>query len=434
MKIAVAMLAALLAAACAMIAGASRAGAIERGTFGWRTAEVSGTRPLLAIWVREPDETPRSELDKYVRYFSDTIFGSGAGGGIRLRETPNVVGYFHEVSGGKFEWAKTRLIGPLRISIKGKKPDEVARLALEAAAREGKFDFRTFDANHDGRIDQDELGVLVLANTDSEPHWQTFSTAGREIAIEGQEVTFAGRVAVRRENDDLAIINRELFRMLAPRAVELDGVPGQCFALNRNLSLMAAANGGKPSQSMYLDPWHKMLVGWNEPRLYAIGAPGRTRLSALHVPATPGEDLRRPLLIYDGTRGSSEFFLMEYRTPSALGYDTDAGTSGLVIWHVMLDTNGRLYRVPADRPNCKGNKLPVPTLFTRAGPDWKLGGGRGYWGGDGPFRPKWMDGSEVGIEMSVAKHEQVDWAIEVSWTARRDAAVAQQAGGGSKSN
>jgi hypothetical protein len=103
-----------------------------------------------------------------------------------------------------------------------------------------------------------------------------------------------------------------------------------------------------------------------------------------------------------------------WRAGTALGYDIDAGTSGLVIWHVMLDANGRLYSVPADRANCKGKTFPVPTLFTRAGPESKLGGGRGYWGGDGAFPPKWMDGTEVGIEISVAKHEQVEWAIEVS--------------------
>jgi M6 family metalloprotease-like protein len=209
---------AIVLAACALIAGAPRADALERGTFGWRTAEVSGKRPLLAIWVREPDETPRAELDKYVHYFSDTIFGTNPGPGIRPRETPNVVAYFREVSGGKFEWTRTRLVGPLRLSIKGKKPDEVARLALQAAAAEGRFDFKALDANRDGRIDANELGVLVMANTDGEPRWQDFSASGRDIAIDGQGVTFAGRIAMRRENDDLAVINRELFHILVPLA------------------------------------------------------------------------------------------------------------------------------------------------------------------------------------------------------------------------
>jgi hypothetical protein len=225
MRVTVAMAAAIGLAACALVAGVTHAAALERGTFGWRTAEVSGKRPLLAIWVREPDETPRGELDKYVHYFSDTIFGTNPGPGIRPRETPNVVAYFREVSGGKFEWTRTRLIGPLRFSIKGKKADEVARLALQAAAAEGRFDFKALDANHDGRIDANELGVLVMANTDSEPRWQDFSANGRGIAIEGQDVTFAGHVAVRRENDDLAAINRELFHVLVPQAVDLDGVP-----------------------------------------------------------------------------------------------------------------------------------------------------------------------------------------------------------------
>ena len=40
------------------------AAALERGEFGWRLSEARGTRPLLVIWVRRPDDTPASELQR----------------------------------------------------------------------------------------------------------------------------------------------------------------------------------------------------------------------------------------------------------------------------------------------------------------------------------------------------------------------------------
>jgi len=91
-----------------------------------------------------------------------------------------------------------------------------------------------------------------------------------------------------------------------------------------------------------------------------------------------------------------------WRAGTALGYDIDAGTSGLVIWFVMLDANGRLYRVPADRANCKGKTFLVPTLFTRAGPEmearrwpWLLGRRRPV--------PAQMDGRHRGRHRNICR-------------------------------
>ena len=39
----------------------SQAQALERGMFGWRAEEAVGTRPLLVIWLHEPDGTASAE-------------------------------------------------------------------------------------------------------------------------------------------------------------------------------------------------------------------------------------------------------------------------------------------------------------------------------------------------------------------------------------
>jgi hypothetical protein len=415
-------LAVLLAGPSVLIGSATVADALERGAFGSRSTEVIGSRPLLVIWIREPDNVPGDEIAKYGGYFSDLVFGPNASGTApgeeRLRFRPSVAGYYREVSDGKFSWSRAGLIGPLTASIRGKQPNEIARLALESAAAQGSFNFKQFDANGDGHVSPDELAVLIIVNEGANRHWQDFTAVGVDFTIPGQDVTFAGRVAMAGEHDNLSAFNRELFRIIAPDAVDLDGWPQKCFALNRGLTLMAATNSPNLRETVHLDPWHKMLVGWTEPRVYPMDKPGRARLAAQHVWQPADSALKRPILVYDAARGRSEFFLLEYRTPSRLGFDQDFTTSGLVIWHVMLDGAGRVFKAPADRKNCRGEVLPAQTLFVRGAPDWQLGLSRAYIASNGAVALKWMDGTDAGVRLAITEHVATDWAIEVSWTAK----------------
>jgi hypothetical protein len=404
--------------------GASDARALERNMFGWRSAEVAGARPLLVIWLRDESGTPPAELAKFHRYYEDTTFGPSTIPGQLDRFEPNVVGYFREVSRGKFGWTKAGLIGPLTAPIKGKPADEIVRLALSASAREGRFDFRPFDADHDGRLSSAEIGVLVITGPEA-AGWQVrdFAAAERNIAIANQNLAFAGRVTVIDENAGFATVIRALLRMIAPDSVFIGGWPQKCFALNNSLSPMAAASAAR--QIVHLDPWHKMLLGWIEPRVYAVGAPGTAKLVAQHVgdyydPAKPllteGPDRHRPVLLYDGMRGPSDFILLEYRTRSRLGYDQDTGTSGLVIWQVALDGSNRPFMTAADRKNCKGETLEIPSVFVRGARDWTLGASRAYTAGDGPIPLRWIDGTDSGVRLSVSPHNPADWQIEVTWS------------------
>jgi hypothetical protein len=410
-------IAAFLLAVASLAAAAPHATALERGMFGWRAAEVSGTRPLLVIWIREPDAVAPEEIAKYRTYFQDTVFGHGSTPS-RDHFDRSVVSYYREVSNGKFTWSRAGLVGPLNAQIKGKPAAEIARLAIAAAAAEGGFAFRAFDADHDGRIAPQELGVLVITNVAAPGRrWVDFAPADRNIALGAEDVVFAGRVAVIGENDGFATINRQLFRLLAPEAVDLDGWPQKCFALNGGRSLMAAANTANPALTMHLDAWHKMLVGWTEPRVYAIGKPGTAKLAAQYVAATEA-DLKRPVLLFDPQKGPREFFLLEYRARSPLGFDQAVVNSGVVVWQVALDGANRPFPVPADRPNCKGETLQVPSLFVRSPRDWTMGGNGAYSAGDGPFSLKWLDGSDTGVRVTAAASNPVQWRTEITWSGR----------------
>jgi hypothetical protein len=399
-------------AALALVMGTSVAEALENGKFGWQAESVAESQPLLVIWLREADEIPAGELGKYRRYYEETIFGKAAPGftGNRL----SVIAYYQEVSAGKFTFDRAGLVGPLTRALAEKKPRDVARLAIEAAANE-KFDFKAFDRDGDGRISANEMTVLVIANASGARGFADFIAAGEEIAIPGQKVSYAGRAAIINENDDFATTNRVLFHTIAPHAIDLDGLPRRCFAINSNLSLMATGNTVNSGHTLHLDPWHKMLVGWVEPRVYTVNKAGSVDLVAQHVLGKI--DAKRPVLIYDQARGPSEFFLLEYRTRSRLGFDQDVGTSGLVIWQIALDSSGRPAMALADRKNCRGETLQVATLFVRGAPDWQLGGGKAYSAGDGPIALKWRDSADTGVYVTVEHHSPVDWKLRISWSA-----------------
>jgi hypothetical protein len=158
-----------------------------------------------------------------------------------------------------------------------------------------------------------------------------------------------------------------------------------------------------------------MLTGWAEPRVYTLSKAGSAELAAQHL--LGNIDAKRPVLLYDEARGPSEFFLLEYRTRSRLGFDQDIGTSGLVIWQVVLDSSGRPAMALADRKNCRAETLQVPTLFVRGAPDWQLGGGKAYSAGDGPATLKWRDGSSSGVYVTIDHHSPVDWKLRIWWSA-----------------
>jgi M6 family metalloprotease-like protein len=406
----------------AVATAGSPAAALDASAFGWRLKEAKGTRPLLVIWVREQDDTPAAELARRKQYYDEVWFGRPAHGAypdaVRTLE-PTLVDFYRDQSAGTFTWRRAGFVGPLPIpadSLTGKGPGDIARIALTAAA--GHVDFRAFDTNHDGTIAYEELAVLVMSNV---PNGQSNHFRGGGFRIPGQNVTFAGGDGVVGEGVDLATVAHELFHTLG--GIDLYGPWGGCYDMNRSVTVMAGTNHMPDNEWITnLDPWHKMLVGWIEPRLVAVGPPGRAQLAAQHLPLGAEPVRKRPLLLYDPAKGKSEFLLLEYRTPYRLGYDQGPATSGLVVWHVAYGAGGMPTHLPSERPDCKGATVQVISTFVRGAPDWQQGVSKAYTSAHGDITLKWMDGNDSGVRMRVEPHKPADPVIDISWTAPQDRA------------
>jgi M6 family metalloprotease-like protein len=376
---------------------------------------------------------PASEIASLKQYFDELLFGRPAHGpypeALRALE-PTLVGYYQDASAGKFTWRRAGFVGPLRAPVHGKSALEIARLALTAAAVEGHVDFAAFDTNHDGVISPDELTLLIVANVPS-----AIGQAGHfgRFRVPGQNVIFAGGDGVVGEGGTFGNIAHELFHTLG--GIDLYGPMEGCYFINKEITLMAGTplRGIRDTEWMTnLDPWHKMLVGWIEPRIIPIGLPGKAQLAAQHIPLSSEPIRKRPLLVYDPAKGTSEFLLLEYRTPYRLGYDERVPTSGLLIWHVAYDALGHPTTAMSEQPDCKGTFLPVKSVFVRGAPDWQQGISKAYTSADGDISLKWMDGRDSGVRMRVEPHKPSDTVIDVSWTAPKDrtpSALRERAGG-----
>ena len=229
--------------------------------------DAAGSRPLLVIWIRHADNTPATELDRRKQYYEDLIFGRpdpSRGYPERLRQLePSVNGYYQEVSNGKFGWRRAGFIGPITAAVSKKSATDIAQMALRAAATEGHFNFAAFDTNHDGKITDKELAVLVIVN---EPQGQANHFDGDGLAIPGQHVTFAGKDAVTQEGGNFVGFNHELMHGLGaidlygPWNQFLDEVNGGCYYWNNDNTLMGGGGGGTDDLRIYnLDPWHKIF-------------------------------------------------------------------------------------------------------------------------------------------------------------------------------
>jgi hypothetical protein len=106
---------------------------------------------------------------------------------------------------------------------------------------------------------------------------------------------------------------------------------------NAGCSIMA-------SRLCHLDPWHKMLLGWAEPHLVALGAVQEFYLR----PPILGLS-NHALLLYDPTHSDdTEFYMAEYRSSSHGTYDVEVWQSGLMLWQIGFDSSKNLYILPPE--------------------------------------------------------------------------------------
>jgi M6 family metalloprotease-like protein len=324
-----------------------------------------GTRPLMVIMLE----------------FSDRPFASGAS--VEMFDTmffgpalPNIAAFTNATSDGTFAWSsagvfrfishdipdtkydesKWDCVVAERCNATGYSSGELLRVSAVRAAVRGGVDFRPFDVNGDGRVTQDELQLHVVEA------WNTPAARGganRTVGAancvglsDGSKVDICpGKVGSGTEASAIDVHAHELMHSLG---VE-DVYNGSCDS--RGLTLMSCSD-----RLVFLDPWHRIQLGWTYPRYYD-GATGShcEPLATLDKPYSPHNT---PLVLGYPTRG--EYFLFERRARGALDRDL-ADEDGVAVWHLKARADGSLDRVDGEIVEPGPNSM-IDT--TPSGDDW----------------------------------------------------------------
>jgi hypothetical protein len=167
---------------------------------------------------------------------------------------------------------------------------------------------------------------------------------------------------------------------------------------NQLLTLMSSYSFTSDNQvPVHLDAWHKIALGWCEPRIQ--------QLRASAAPIIVGEiSAQRPdgaVILWDPSRWTGEYFILERRTPTGVNQAYDSGVSGdgLLIWRF------------------RAGEVPVVTHL--GAPDGEPGGS-GVWRPGQSFVLPWNDQTSTSIELTFAAAGN---DIEVSFGARQPALI-----------
>lgn len=309
--------------------------------FGHQSMRVNGqlalgSRPLLIL---RTDVKGDDNVSQPMSYYEDLVFN--------FFRFPSVSGYMLVNSHGRFAPARagTGLLDLInfvdfteeeRLTL----GNDIAKAghSINAAAR-GGFNFTAFDANGDGAVTSDELLVLVIENhgvaSEGAARWahpQGFN--GVQFQIEGTSIAFRGQICLVKGVVDFATLCHEISHVLD--AVDVYG--DAC--LSGLFTLMSCTMTSPYNPAIYhLDPWHKLRLGWCEPRIVDLRSGG-----VLTLPDSASGAPDKPVILYDSQRGAAEYFILEYRAAVAGSYDDNVRDTGLVIWHVQQDAAHNLLK------------------------------------------------------------------------------------------
>ncbi|MCP5525524.1 MAG: hypothetical protein H7A47_01790 [Verrucomicrobiales bacterium] len=259
---------------------------------------------------------------------------------------PSVNGYLHEASNGRMG---CRLAGltmltldtnltyagvAARVGGVGPLADKVyASNFLWLAASKPSFATVTNrDLNANRRITGDECTLVLLSND------RTIGGGTRgpyQLPLPNTTLLWETEFTFQAADDTpLNVVNHEIVHVLqGSHARDIYGPGG---ALSHGFTIMA---GGR--KITLPDAWHKLQLGWCEPRIHSMREPG-----LLTLPAAQRMQRDAPVILYDpedSQRNTREFFILEYRTRTTTtagrGYDWEVGGNGLVIWHVRQNSN-----------------------------------------------------------------------------------------------
>jgi M6 family metalloprotease-like protein len=317
--------------------------------FGYGNMKVNGSpslsaRPTLVILLDLANTGTFAHNNAYYDNLVFNFFNTNSAG---LR---SVNGLMLINSHGRFSLTRVGpgLIGPLQLpadqNAKALTNDFMrAGFAITAAVNAG-VNFAPYDANDDGKITANEVAFLIFDNINPNPQGATRwanpdGVNGADFTPAGSTRSFSLSVALLAQRAGFSTICHE-FSHAALNTVDLyGGANGQTVCYNINYTIMSCTIGAADDlASIGLDAWHKLQLGWVEPRIRSLPAGGIETIAAAQIVTATDA----PIILYDPACGTSEFFLVEYRTstsPSGPGYDDNVPSNGLAIWHVVHDAN-----------------------------------------------------------------------------------------------
>lgn len=397
--------------------------------FGYRRMTVNGKPAIgghpLAVVVMEFAGSP--PLAHAASYYDQLIFDTNQF---------SVNGYYQVNSHGRFFWkrAGAGTYGPFSypadqydIETSSKKTLKRLALAVRALAEHG-FDFTLYDTNSDGKVTRDELSLLVVdngyntsaGNRAPDPDCYAYRNGSRTVDV------CLDKIANVSHQQSFMTFAHELSHQLG--TIEMYGTTA---GENAYYTLMGRTMFARldDMQTFHLDPWHKMMLGWIEPKIQSLDRDGQATLGAAQL-ASPDSSL----ILYSPVHGPLEFYLLEFRTnirPAGAAYDDNVAggkglrlqMAGLVIWHIKTqglggEHVGRDVEI-LDAYDAPGAKMI--SAFMNGSPNFSRGYG-GIWNKNSvpasgviPYPLTWLDGRGRPVKIKVGSVTNNGDNLQISW-------------------
>ena len=384
--------------------------------FGYNRLQALGPRPLLVI-LTQFDGYPAFEGNA-TSYFRNLAFNTFA-----PASNPSLTAYYLENSNSRFYWlpAGVGVVGPYQFRAEDVGQDNNGQLtrislALEAAANDG-FDFSQFDANGDGVVTNSELEILIVDNLTGNGFERSASTRWSDpkcFAIDdGKRTLLCLKASLVGQSASFMSMAHELLHSLGISA------KSDIYGSNDNSQGYTTMDATIYSEledrrTYHLDPFHKVQLGWVEPKLYSMFVPHDEILGAANLIQDD-----QPVILYN-PGDLHEFFMLEYRTsaaPGGSGYDVNVLSNGLVIWQVKVDDD----KEPVPVPSLTGSASMDPAVFILGAPSLLRGHGTAFPAGNTdqiiPYPLRWLENptGNSGVKIKVGRTRDNGAKLEVGW-------------------
>lgn len=358
---------------------------LGHGTMRQNGKLATGGRPLLVILVEYSQWRPFSDTHP-LSYHEALAFGAQQPpfttdnpiNPASLRE------YFRENSNGRFWFDSVGVVGPLQMGLLNDPGPEArtARILSEVAGMLPGL-FVHVDADGDHLVEYDELCVLLFENIDNlQPANRDNNPVSIEFQVGPITLTWSARLhfAGAGPLTPFYQIAHELSHSLG--TVDLYNVG----AGNPSITLMSRYGFWTNDQvSVHLDAWHKLLLGWIEPRRFDLSSIGS---------AVVHQGVDGAIVLWHDSKRESEYFLIERRRPDSPAWRYDGGVAGdgVLVWRVQKSMGF-------------AGHLGAPGLALGASGVWTVGT-------QSPIL-KWSDGTSTGRTLTFAAAP--DGGVLVSW-------------------